>query len=488
VEHLYWMGSPGTPSSTVTSILNPLLQFAKNITKISFRYNTLPDITHFLTKIIKPNLINGNLKNLNSFRLTSVSGDGKLTKPILQAIKETQIKWKELELGDSLWEDAVPKSLQKLMKYSKDTLTSFVVQGGFCGESNKPMFVLKLPPMPKLEKLSICRKYTYETKKSPGQDNREIVLDDDPSQMKFSLKFQSEFPNLEILTLGKLTELDGFSFSLAKNLKAFRCGSNWNLTVPMPPIELANITELQFPDSLTEEDLVFKSAKAFPNLLKVRLNVPSVKVLYAFFTAFASSKVKELFLQTQFNFEGMLESALFPDFKLEPSTVKKQKTLMTLLKKYKWADEFLRENKIELPTMEKDEIPRKYKGLLGLKRLKKFHMIHIPRAPVFIPKAKEERKWFDPNCQLTQHSIGCEFYPISYEIFMRILKMKLNEFFWAKMDDDQIDEKHGIILNAKEFCSSEDDELFVPSDRKVAVPPNAALNPVKSEDTKMFDE
>jgi len=93
VEHLYWMGSPGTPSSTVTSILNPLLQFAKNITKISFRYNTLPDITHFLTKIIKPNLINGNLKNLNSFRLTSVSGDGKLTKPILQAIKETQIKW-----------------------------------------------------------------------------------------------------------------------------------------------------------------------------------------------------------------------------------------------------------------------------------------------------------------------------------------------------------------------------------------------------------
>jgi len=65
--------------------------------------------------------------------------------------------------------------------------------------------------------------------------------------------------------------------------------------------------------------------------------------------------------------------------------------------------------------------------------------------------------------------------------------MKLNEFFWAKMDDDQLEEKY-TILNAKEFCSSEDDELFVPSDRKVAVPPNSALNPVKSEDTKMFDE
>jgi len=91
-------------------------------------------------------------------------------------------------------------------------------------------------------------------------------------------------PKLRRLFLSSFYSLQGFHFSLFPTLEEFVVGSDWHLSLPNKPIPVNGrkvynkLTTLRFPDRLTDHTFMSKIPVFFPNVEKLVLNLPSVKV------------------------------------------------------------------------------------------------------------------------------------------------------------------------------------------------------------------
>jgi hypothetical protein len=340
--------------------LKQLLQSSKNLEKIIINYISPDEIIEIL-EIVKS--CQKSLTCLDTLKLHSILGPGSIPGKVLLSLVETSISWKSLEIGSFLWSDAGPGPLEKLLEKVSSSLTSLIIHGGFKGSEDKCKFTVRLPKLQNLQNLSICPHYSFisERKNPLSKKCREVRLDrmeNTEEPFKFSIKFTSELVSLRTLVLGNLVEIeDDLPFVYLKNLRTFRCGSSWHLSIRFPREEEgqgrrlkgSKITTLQFPDGLKDPSFPPRVRKFFPNVKRVDLALPSVPVLRSFFASFGDSGVEEVRLKTQFDFESLMESCLLPG---DAEALRKSdltKTQVETLKEYKWFEDYVKYHNVELP-------------------------------------------------------------------------------------------------------------------------------------------
>lgn len=432
--------------------LRNIFKFTPMLSKLDYRYQNQDD-AYQLLKILKGLSGSGDLPSLTSLKLVSVSGSECLRANHVELLSELCVNFQSLELGDSLWEDVKSSVIEKILEKQQLCLESLTIHGGFKGDTDKKKQLISLPKMEALKTLRICPKYSFlsEFKNPHSKKARVITLEifkhDEP--FKIAIKFTCDLPNLKRLVLGNLIDIEDLLFSSVRKLTEFRCGSYWNLSIRFPgegsrkALMESSVTDLQFPDALKDPLFAVKAARHFPNLNKVRLYLPSVPVLRAFFKAFENSQVEELYLKTQFDFEKTMESCLLPNMRDVLQKSQETETLLRTLKEYKHFDEYIRYHNVELPVEADDLMEGHSAGIGALKKLKVLHLEHIPRT-LLIPFPEDERKWYDHNCKFMSTTFGYERYPLNEKCHKEILKLDLSEYIWKNIE---VRDKHSPEIN-----------------------------------------
>lgn len=172
--------------------------------------------------------------------------------------------------------------------------------------------------------LSVYEQIDYEDQ-APSTSKKntqhpEMVSLTETQLLHTNLKLTNKLISLKSLILGNLVHIIGnMSIEITRekfpNLYQFRVGSSWNDTIDLNETDsyqlpiFPTIHELQLPDCCTNEKFIQKLYRMFPNVHKIWFNLPNVKCLKRFMFTMHRSKLRELYLQTQFDFPMVLESA-----------------------------------------------------------------------------------------------------------------------------------------------------------------------------------
>jgi len=243
----------------------------------------------------------------------------------------------ELNLHYSIWADA---KLEPLLLNFAQSLKKLTVDGCYTTDAAvEPQILINIPHMPYLEVLDLGRGQQFESnfettdKRPPKRRSRTFRIepqqdsnggsttpnltectrdDDSPTGYMFrvTLNFPA-LPKLKTLILSSLYSVQGFHFSLFPALEVFRVASDWHLSIPNKPVPVnerkvyAQLKEFQFPDLLADHTFMSKIPVYFPNVEKLVLNLPSVKV---------TEKLLKFYLKAKLIFSGSAKES-FPETK-----------------------------------------------------------------------------------------------------------------------------------------------------------------------------
>ena len=457
-----------------------LLKSCKNLESLFYDFQTTEELTQALT-LLNDNLCMSSLKTL---RLTVGKGnehEGELVlqhSHIMQVISLSQKAkvLENLELISGIWEDVTADDLQTLMLSFSKTLKQFKIAGNLHGiDIHDKQLTVTVPKLDRLVSFSLGSSYEFEeiiedlhnrtagASTSSFVPRNNVVSLTEKHLVSFIVTFPHIMPNLEELCLGNLIEIDKIHPRTFPRLQVFKIGSAWNRSIDIPSDESVRrfpifplVRELQLPDCLKDEFLVQRVRKLFPRVRKVWINLPSVKCLRYFFDAMSGSDVDELHLKTQFDFHGILESALLAtplmqiseqptpstSARVQDTTPPNLKQLMALKNPAdgdKVYNEFIRYHNIELPLSNDDEILQTSRGIGSLNSLRILELEHIPRK-LRIPLRSDIPHYHHLQRFHPHLTIGFLKYPLSKQFFSSELQQlhALEKFGLSKNFDVSI--------------------------------------------------
>jgi hypothetical protein len=392
-------------------------------------------------------------------------------------------KLEKLKLICGFWEDIQAEDLQNLLVGCSSTLEHFSIAGNLHGcDLRDRQLTVTVPKLPKILSFTMGSSYDFEEvieeargsqtgQSTSAQAQRTNIISlTEKHLVAFIVEFPHIMSTLETICFGNLVEIEKIHPKTFPVLRVFRIGSAWNKSVDIPIDDSTTRTrrfptfplvrELQLPDCLKDEFFVQKIPQLFPAMRKVWIKLPSVKCLRQFFHVMRGSGIDELYLQTQYDFEGTLESALLSDksrskpsakskSKPRPSTSSKTKSnarpstssqaangdpssspnIQQLLKLKNPADgdkvlnDFVRYHNIEFPISSCGDngTLETFEGIGALKHLKVLELEHIPRK-LRIPTKNTLPHYHQDQEFHPYLTLGFEKYPLDRRFFSHDLQ------------------------------------------------------------------
>jgi hypothetical protein len=426
LDTLHYIEAPDPDGSLSheMNLLAPVLHCCSALlVKFTFTFSSTKILLKVLGMIVRLRQNGKTLKNLNSLSLRSSTGEGILLKEVFLSIHTMNVEWQSFEFGDFIDSSALT-SLVMLLDQSSLTLRSLMIHGGFISDRLHRKYIkLRIPVMPQLYMLSICPK-DVEIRQVHSLKEKLLL----PIALHFAENRKLE--SLKKLILGKCVNVEHVWFNVISPLETFKCSGPWNLCIPLPGYQtllnfgiMPQVTSLQVPVQLDDVCFIGKVRQTFPFLKKIWLYLPSSQVLKSFFKHFMDSDVEKLVLKTQFPNKGALESCLFPELPKDWYEVKDIPDLRDMNKNFfcpKSVGIPLKQTHLEKSVLSSYE-PGTHVGLRGLKKLRVFHVTHVPKIEEHFDDGSKEDIGED-------RIVGFRRFPLSGMIHEFILGMQLDEF------------------------------------------------------------